>query len=63
MMDGLNTFYSDFRNRNIHVEDATGYIRDQIRGVSEDTLSLDLQICRDCEKELQNRGMTRLCQT
>ena len=46
LSDGLDAFYVDFRNKSIHVEDAIGYVRGQLRGWSEQELSSDLQQMR-----------------
>ncbi len=42
LIDGLDSFYKDFRNRNILVDDALIYIVDQLRGVPDDKLHDEL---------------------
>jgi hypothetical protein len=42
LIDGLDSFYKDFRNRNILVDDALSYIVDQLRGASDDKLKDEL---------------------
>jgi len=46
LIDGLNHFYRDFRNNNIVVEDALGYIAEQLRGDPDDKLSAELHRMR-----------------
>jgi len=38
LVDGVNKFYSDFRNLNINIDDALQYVTDQMSGVPDDTL-------------------------
>jgi hypothetical protein len=42
LIDGLDSFYKDFRNRNILVDDALVYITDQLRGAPDDKLNAEL---------------------
>ena len=42
LIDGLNSFYKDFRNRNILVDDALTYVQDQLHGVSDDKLNAEV---------------------
>ncbi|HTH74700.1 MAG TPA: hypothetical protein VL635_09875 [Trinickia sp.] len=41
IVDGLNQFYSDFRNRNIMIHDAVWLVLEQISGVPDDQLHLE----------------------
>jgi hypothetical protein len=43
---GLDEFYKDFRNMNIHVEEAIPFVRFQIRGRSDTELSSQLERLR-----------------
>jgi len=45
-VDGLNSFYNNFRNTNIHVEDAIVYVKDEIDGKDSDTLAAELDTMR-----------------
>lgn len=42
-VDGLNAFYSDFRNRNIEVSDAIQYVHAQMNGASDKALAAKLE--------------------
>lgn len=42
LVDGLDKFYSDFRNRNILFPDAIAYVADQLRGVPDDKLAAEI---------------------
>jgi hypothetical protein len=42
LIDGVDSFYKDFRNRNILIDDALLYIVDQLRGVPDDKLKDEL---------------------
>jgi hypothetical protein len=42
LIDGLDSFYKDFRNRSILVDDALTYVQDQLRGVPDDKLNAEL---------------------
>jgi hypothetical protein len=42
LIDGLDSFYKDFRNRNILVDDALTYVQDQLRGFPDDKLNAEL---------------------
>ena len=42
LVDGVNTFYKDFRNRNIVFNDAIAFVADQMRGIPEDKLNAEL---------------------
>ena len=42
LIDGVDSFYKDFRNRNILVDDALLYIVDQLRGTPDDKLNAEL---------------------
>jgi hypothetical protein len=42
LIDGLNSFYKDFRNRNILVDDALIYVQDQLHGVPDDKLNAEV---------------------
>lgn len=42
LVDGLDKFYSDFRNRNILFADAIAYVADQLRGVPDDKLAAEI---------------------
>jgi hypothetical protein len=42
LIDGLDKFYNDFRNRNILVDDALNYVQDQLRGVPDDKLNVEI---------------------
>jgi len=42
LIDGLDKFYNDFRNRNILVDDALNYVQDQLRGVPDDKLNAEI---------------------
>jgi hypothetical protein len=42
LIDGLNTFYKDFRNRNIMVSNALSYVEDQLSGSADEKLSAEL---------------------
>jgi len=39
LIDGLNKFYDDFRNTKILVDDALGYVVQQVQGVPDDKLA------------------------
>ncbi len=47
LIDGLNSFYKDFRNRNILVDDALNYVQDQLRGAPDDKLNAELLKMRE----------------
>lgn len=42
LIDGLDTFYKDFRNRNILVDDGLTYVQDQLRGAPDDKLNAEV---------------------
>jgi hypothetical protein len=42
LVDGVNHFYKDFRNRNILVDEALIYVIDQLRGIPDDQLNAEL---------------------
>ena len=42
LIDGIDSFYKDFRNRSIVIDDALPYIAEQLRGVSDETLKTEL---------------------
>jgi len=42
LIDGLDSFYKDFRNRNILVDDALNYVQDQLRGIPDEKLNAEL---------------------
>jgi len=42
LIDGLDHFYKDFRNRSILIADALTYVEDQLRGVPDDKLNAEL---------------------
>jgi len=42
LIDGVDSFYKDFRNRNILVDDALTYVQDQLKGVSDEKLNAEL---------------------
>lgn len=42
LVDGLDHFYKDFRNKNILVDDALTYVLEQLRGVDDDKLKASL---------------------
>jgi len=42
LIDGLDSVYKDFRNRNILVDDALLYVCDQLRGVPDEKLNTEL---------------------
>ena len=42
LIDGLNSFYKDFRNRNVLVDDALTYVQDQLRGAADDKLNAEV---------------------
>ncbi len=42
LVDGIDSFYKDFRNRNILVDDALTYVEDQLRGIPDDKLNAEL---------------------
>ena len=42
LIDGIDSFYKDFRNRNILFDDAILYVVDQLRGVPDDKLNAEL---------------------
>jgi len=42
LIDGLDHFYKDFRNRNIYVDDALPFVAEQLRGVPDDKLNAEL---------------------
>jgi hypothetical protein len=42
LLTGLDTFWSDFRNRSILFDDAVTYVEDQLRGVPDDKLTAEL---------------------
>jgi hypothetical protein len=47
LMDGMNDFYKDFRNSNIYVDEAMGYVQDELQGtLSDDALKAELQKLR-----------------
>jgi len=46
MIDGLNTFYKDFRNMNVQVEDTMDYVKDELNGKSDADLATELQTLR-----------------
>jgi|SRR6185312_3117876 len=42
LIDGLDHFYKDFRNRSILIDDALTYVEDQMRGVPDDKLAAEV---------------------
>jgi hypothetical protein len=42
LVEGVNNFYKDFRNRNILVDDVLNYVQDQLRGVPDEKLNAEL---------------------
>lgn len=42
LVDGVDKFYRDFRNRNIIFNDAIAFVADQLRGVPDDKLNAEL---------------------
>ncbi len=46
IVEGLNVFYGDFRNLNIHVDDAMTYVISQLNGKSDNDLAPELQRLR-----------------
>jgi hypothetical protein len=58
--DGMETFYSDFRNQQIGFDSAMKYVRDQIAGKPQAELDADLQHLRKCAADyttcLENNG-------
>ena len=42
LTDGLNNFYSDFRNRNISFNEAVFYVADQLAGVPDEKLNAEI---------------------
>jgi hypothetical protein len=42
LIDGLDSFYKDFRNRNILVDDGLNYVIDQLKGVSDERLNAEV---------------------
>jgi hypothetical protein len=56
LVDGLDTFYGDYRNRAIQWKTALGYVRDTIHGKSKEALERELDFMRkmavsDAEKK------------
>ena len=47
-VDGIDTFYKDFRNRQVGAEQAIEYVRDQVRGKPAQELDSKLTIWRRC---------------
>lgn len=46
LVDGLDEFYRDFRNKQIQVEDAMAYVRNEIQGDTQDLLEKELTVLR-----------------
>jgi hypothetical protein len=46
LVDGVNKFYSDFRNLNINIDDALQYVTDQMSGVPDDKLKAQIMKLR-----------------
>jgi hypothetical protein len=46
IVQGLNAFYDDFRNLNIHVDDAIPYVLKQLSGKTDNELAPELQHLR-----------------
>jgi hypothetical protein len=46
IIQGLDSFYKDFRNINVQVEDAMGYVKDELSGKSDADLAAELQTLR-----------------
>jgi hypothetical protein len=42
LVDGVNKFYGDFRNRNIRIDDALEFVADQLAGVPDDKLNAEI---------------------
>ncbi len=42
LLDGVNKFYEDFRNRNITLHEALPYVADQLSGVPDDKLNAEI---------------------
>lgn len=42
LVDGLNKFYADFRNRNISINDSLFYVADQLSGVPDEKLNAEI---------------------
>ena len=42
LIDGLDRFYKDFRNRSILIDDALSYVEDQMRGFPDDKLATEV---------------------
>ena len=47
LVDGLNEFFEDYRNKRIHVADALMYVKNEIKGVSAELQKRNLQIMRE----------------
>ena len=47
-VDGIDAFYKDFRNRQVEVDSAIEYVRDQIRGKPAPELDSKLNMWRRC---------------
>ncbi len=50
LVDGVDEFYKDFRNKGIEIADALLYVRDQISGESEERLKDFLNKLRQAQK-------------
>lgn len=48
LLDGMNTFYKDYRNLQVPLTMAMGLVRDEIRGRSEEDVQRELLSWRQC---------------
>ena len=57
LVAGVDTFYKDFRNRNIVFSDAIGFVSDQLRGIPDDKLNAELLKMRAAAAGNSTAGM------
>jgi len=51
--DGIDTFYKDFRNKQIEIEWAIQYVRDEVKGKSAQELETEITLWRKCTAAMQ----------
>ncbi len=52
-VDGIDTFYKDFRNKQIEIGWAIQYVRDQVKGKSAQDLEAEVTMWRRCTAAIQ----------
>ena len=63
-VDGIDTFYKDYRNKQLEVGWAIEYVRDEIKGKPTQGLEAELSLWRRCSAALQSGNtdqITKAC--